>query len=348
MKRLKKLLVGTLVLSFFLGVVAMPIDAKGNLNSTNWMKKIPDDTSLKDITIPGTHDSCTNGVGTVFTRDHGAILKAWAKTQDTSITEQLNNGIRLLDFRLEYDDSMYGYNELALCHGDNRLFTCSCNITFYNALYEVRDFLLDHPTETVIISMKNEDYRGMTDKFLEQIKLFRRIMEEGDESGALDIFYTGDTIPTLGEARGKIVILNRMYDDDKKDLQFGIKYDDSTIEDDFELFADEKIVAIEDALEKIEKGQNTKDRAVITYTSTNPITRVVDDISWTNIIKLIAMSGKTETGAYLSKITYTSGVINDWLLNDRDLNKVDCYGWFFMDYPSNALIKKLYKINYRK
>ena len=328
MKRIKKLLVGTILMSLLFSIVVLPIQADDSteMNSTNWMKYISDDTSLKDITIPGTHDSCTKGISSVYT--------PWAQTQDMSVTDQLNSGVRLLDFRLKTTKPIIGDSELALYHGAG-IFECDCHITFYEALYEIADFLLQHDTETVILSVKYEGSGDIPDDFRKQMSVFTW-------PGLPEVYYTDSAIPTLGEARGKIIFLNRIYDD----IQFGIDYNNAaTIEDHYDLFTEEKEGYIETALQNIENGTNPTDKAVITYTSTNPITRIretaeVDD--WYDYVFPTIVVVEQLNSA---RIVYTSDRINEWLMN-RSLDKAKCYGWFFMDYPSSNLIKKIYNVNF--
>ena len=323
-------------MSLLFSLVSLPIQAEGSteMNSTNWMNYISDDTSLKDITIPGTHDTCSKGIISAYL--------PWAQTQDMSITEQLYNGIRLLDFRLKTTKPIVGQSELALYHGASA-FECDCHITYAEAISEVAQFLVDHPTETVLISLKYEGSGDIPDKFRQQMSTILGVYEsfKDDPSAPVGV-YLDSAIPTLGQVRGKVVFLNRMYDD----IQFGIDYNNAaTIEDHYDLFTEEKEGYIETALYNIENGTNPTDKAVITFTSTNPITRLYETVEWYDYV-LSTVSLKVGSQMYLARIVYTSDHINEWLMN-RSLDKAKCYGWFFMDYPSSGLIKKIYDVNFQ-
>ena len=71
------------------------------IHKLDWMKDIPDNTKFSQMTIPGTHDSCST---------HGLCCCAW--TQTWSLIEQMRAGLRYFDIRVRMID-----NTLRAFHG---------------------------------------------------------------------------------------------------------------------------------------------------------------------------------------------------------------------------------------
>ncbi len=336
-KKMKKFVAATLVAASIISTFSLTAFADTNTSTSvtaaTWMSALQDNISIKDITIPGTHDSGTKDIGSEWDQPKEKALRPWAITQTTSITEQLNNGIRLLDLRLSYKDG-----EIKIYHGTG-FFGSSCNLTFLEAYKQIVDFLLTHPNETVIVTLKNEE-NSMSDDYRKKLNAYLAAMKD---SG---IVYTNDSIPTLGEVRGKIVLYNRLSD---YGFTQGINYSNqSTIEDHFECTADEKKNYVEESLQRIENKSNDSNKIVVTYTSTNPISNchAFDNYSWYDYLNPVKLA--TDLGTYLggAEIDTTCSVVNTYL-SERSLDKASCYGWFYMDKPSNDLIAKIYKVNFQ-
>lgn len=144
-----------------------------------WMAEQPNAASLAALSIPGTHDSAAR-----FEPQAGL-----AKTQDLTIAEQLAAGVRYLDVRCRHVSDGF-----ALYHG-----AIDQNQTFAELLATLEDFLAAHPSETIIASIKEEATpTGNT-----------RAFEATFASYLTDRWLTTDAVPTLGDARGKIVLLRR-------------------------------------------------------------------------------------------------------------------------------------------
>jgi 1-phosphatidylinositol phosphodiesterase len=152
------------------------------LDTKNWMSLLSNNLSLKDISIPGTHDS-----GTAKITDN--ITKGMAHTQNFSIDRQLDDGIRFLDIRLK----LCGV-ELDVYHGP-----ISCGINFTHVLKWCNDFLQKNKSETIIMSVKNEglESQPIADAFRRYATIYP------------NLFYRGKNVPLLGDVRGKIVLFNR-------------------------------------------------------------------------------------------------------------------------------------------
>lgn len=162
-------------------------------DSADWMKNIDDDVLISDISIPGTHDSGSAYVQYAF------IFRCQALT----ISQQLEAGFRYLDVRLRTDG-----NDLVFCHSfafckENGGLT-SKNLSLESVLEDIYSFLENHPSETVIFVAKSE-YSD------DDIGLFQSTFNSIINKNA-DKWLFSETIPTLGEARGKIVLYRRYSD----------------------------------------------------------------------------------------------------------------------------------------
>ena len=175
---MKKILILCLVLCMVTALV-IPAYATGSISPTNWMASIDGSLTLAQFTIPGTHDSCTQY----------CVL---GRCQHVCIKEQMNMGARFLDIRLKNDRGT-----LNCYHG-----FVNCLYSFKQVMEAVSAFLKANPTETVIMSIRNE---GDSSAEFESILVNQWI----DAEKYSDLFYTEDRIPTLNEVRGKIVLLRR-------------------------------------------------------------------------------------------------------------------------------------------
>lgn len=160
----------------------------------DWMKSIADTKSIADITIPGTHDSAS------YRKDMG--FHNYSQTQVQSIGYQLRYGIRALDLRVGTDGRMW--------HGTGKithLTAINTKITFDYALSQMTGFLSSHPTETILATFKQGGPTKVSDA-----EFGKYIHSMISKYGGSDRFYsrnTDNTFPTMGEARGKIVVFQR-------------------------------------------------------------------------------------------------------------------------------------------
>ncbi|KAF2209800.1 hypothetical protein CERZMDRAFT_46729 [Cercospora zeae-maydis SCOH1-5] len=165
-------------------------------NAKAWMKEFHDDTSLAALSIPGTHNSPTY---------YKALPSV--RCQAVSPREQLDNGVRFFDIRVQpqnIDDAKN--DELNLVHG---VFPISLTgpKKFRDLLSTVRDFLKENPSETVIFSLKREGAGDATDQHLSQI--LRDHYTGSANTEAPNNWYTNPKVPLLGAVRGKIIIMRR-------------------------------------------------------------------------------------------------------------------------------------------
>ncbi|MFY0252531.1 phosphatidylinositol-specific phospholipase C [Chitinophaga sp. 30R24] len=153
-----------------------------SVSLNGWMGAIADNTSLTTLSIPGTHDS-------------GARVEpigGTAKCQDLTIRQQLDAGTRFLDIRCRHIGDAF-----AIHHG-----SIYQNMNFTDVLTACYDFLAANPTETIVMSVKEEyDPTNNTRSFEQTFDTYTQQQPSK--------WYLDNTVPTLGQVRGKIVLVRR-------------------------------------------------------------------------------------------------------------------------------------------
>jgi 1-phosphatidylinositol phosphodiesterase len=196
---------------------------KDFISHCSWMSDISDNVRVTALSIPGTHDSCSVD---------GPL--GFAKTQNLDLVEQLEAGIRFLDIRLaHYQDNLFAHHNAV-----------HMRKSYADILDICSNFLDKHPTETVLMSVKEEDrfdstlgrfapseafgkprrdptnwvirshsfedaFKARTWQHIEDPSLFYNFSPPLPDGcpAATDHALTPET--TLGEVRGKIVLLRR-------------------------------------------------------------------------------------------------------------------------------------------
>ena len=163
-------------------------------NSADWMAELDDALSLGEVVLPGTHDSATKDVQLAF----------FSKCQSLSIRGQLEAGFRYLDIRLGADGE-----RLKLMHGFTNCTTSGwpwAGTLYLDAvLGQCYEFLSAHPTETVVFAVKQEHGNEPVAEF--QTLLNAYVQRDPDR------WLLTDHIPTVGESRGKLVLMRRYADE---------------------------------------------------------------------------------------------------------------------------------------
>ncbi|MFI1432186.1 phosphatidylinositol-specific phospholipase C [Streptomyces lydicus] len=153
--------------------------APAALSVQDWMSALPDSTPVQRLTIPGTHDS-------------GARIGGpWVACQNTAVDAQLASGIRFLDVRCRAVDNVF-----AIHHG-----AFYQQLMFGDVLNACRAFLQAHPTETVLMRVKQEYSEVSAEEFRRIFTLYL------DDKGYRPLFRLDGGLPALGQARGKVVLL---------------------------------------------------------------------------------------------------------------------------------------------
>lgn len=178
---------------------------------TEWMKGHSDDTLLVHMNIPGTHDSATWNY-TQATQDamRGITdlnqvtvpVPEALRCQELPLIDMLNMGIRAFDLRYAFDPTN---STIIFYHSQGLLSEIA---TLDNMLFGFYQWLDDHPSEALFLSMQ---YEGSTAKYASndaelQLQLFNTLTSPAARNYFVQ---TKDQLGTLGQARGKITLLRR-------------------------------------------------------------------------------------------------------------------------------------------
>ncbi|MDQ4033490.1 MAG: phosphatidylinositol-specific phospholipase C [Actinomycetota bacterium] len=204
--------------------------------NASWMRDISDGTPMTMLSIPGTHNSCCT---------KGPL--GFGKTQNLDLADQLSAGIRFLDIRLTHCQNKLCVHHDVVCTGKG-----------YTEVLDVSDrFLKRHPSETILMSVKDESCCDSAGVKLSPYQAFCKLsigVENGRENtqpfedtfkaetwdhiGDMPLFYNFAAAPpgtnpasiapaltsetTLGEVRGKVVLLRRF--EASQDVGFDLTY----------------------------------------------------------------------------------------------------------------------------
>lgn len=152
----------------------------------NWMKLIPNQTYVKDISIPGTHDS--------------GAYKFWpavsliSQCQKWNIEEQLNTGIRFFDIRCKKNSN----GKFGIWHD-----FVDQVLSFDDVIGVILRFLKSNPSEGIVMRLSNEDnHVGAADE--EFYNILNNYVRD------YPVFFKGQNInPKLSEIRGKVYMLDK-------------------------------------------------------------------------------------------------------------------------------------------
>jgi 1-phosphatidylinositol phosphodiesterase len=149
----------------------------------DWLGQMSDLTLIKDISLPGSHD-------TMALYSIGDLA---GRCQSLSLASQLDAGVRFLDIRLQNQK-----DTLKAVHG-----IVDEKEKFPSIVNTIDTFLTEHPTEFLIVSIKEEEKpKGGTKDF--ETLVVDSLTEK---------WYTGNVMPaTLGQVRGKAILLSRYAD----------------------------------------------------------------------------------------------------------------------------------------
>ncbi len=171
------------------------------------LKNINGDLPVNKIRIIGTHDSaaCYSSFSLI------------SKTQRLTLMEQLNVGARYFDFRFKFSDNVfYAMHGIARCRVGKSPF--SERMTADYAVACCKDFLAENPDETILFQLKETESSTGNEFYTEFFKRYIKPMP--------DLWYVKNSIPTLNEVRGKIVLLRvvqadkAMFSDDSCGIDF--------------------------------------------------------------------------------------------------------------------------------
>jgi len=167
-----------------------------------WMSNIPDNKYLYELTIPGTHQSYAR-------YGNNAFAAPYAINQDWTVKKQLEEGIRFFDVRFRPFKKGFTVHHGPVWQkkdGDD-------------VFREFTDFLKKNPRETLLISYKDEtngnpllspepgsdDFKSILKSYLNNNRYTPWVY--GFSRGEIH-----NKMPTIGQARGKMVLIDRYND----------------------------------------------------------------------------------------------------------------------------------------
>lgn len=188
--------------NFAISVFADTKDPVNYAYATDWMDEIPDDVYLSSVNIPGTHDT-----GTASVWEDGVAQLSITSCQKLYYGEQLNVGARSFDIRCNATSDTASPSDVKIIHGF-AIAQCSnrddSDLTLQNIFDDSVRFLKEHSSETIVMMVKPDSgsKTGLTHAVTQFIK------------NNPSYVYKGEGIPSMCEARGKIVFIRR-YEIDK-------------------------------------------------------------------------------------------------------------------------------------
>lgn len=162
-----------------------------------WMSQIPDAAYLSSVNLPATHDTGTSSIV-----QDGIPQLSITSCQKHFYGSQLNLGTRAFDIRCNATKDGATAKDVQIVHG-GELWQCFTRteekLTLDHILNESVSFLETNPTETVVLIVKSDagSIKGL-------VHALAGFMKDN-----ANFVWTGGGIPSMGEARGKIVFLRR-------------------------------------------------------------------------------------------------------------------------------------------
>lgn len=296
-----------------------------NIDLKKWMKNIDDGEDLFRLSIPGTHDCVTQYVQ----------FKHISNTQSMNIYNQLCIGIRALDIRVQ---SMG--ERLGMVHGIAKAFDSPNRprrqMDMESVLEHCYKFLEENPSETIIFQFKNDSNKENEKCFN---NLFYTYISKNE-----DKWYTDNKIPTLKEARGKIVLVRRCKMDESNE-----DFNSENTGIDFSRWVEQdKAVP-----EPLTLETHSKDNAVFVIQDRF---KYKPNERWNECLKPFLDSMKEFDGTYIINYTSTAGglkgpknnaaIINP-LFMAYPLQKEKYYGTIYLDFPNEKLTSKIIEHNFK-
>ena len=161
------------------------------VSADNWLSRLPDNTYVAVLSIPGAHDAAT---GCGWESGYEDLGDSFARTQELSLSELWGLGVRAFDLR---PCTRNGY--LHINHG-----LVATSMRFDQALGLLRDSLVANPSEFIIIHLLHE-----TDGDQVEGTYNEQLLQLLNMPGAENLFVPFRRNLTVGDMRGKILLLSR-------------------------------------------------------------------------------------------------------------------------------------------
>lgn len=293
------------------------------INSLNWMKNLDDNKKLLEYNLVGTHDCVTQYVQ----------LPYFARCQNMNIYEQLSIGVRALDIRVASRG-----RRLVMVHAFTKAFNTPNRLgrqmDFADVLSHCYKFLDENPSEAIVVQFKNDSGRENEKCF---DNLFYTYIKGNEHRWFLE-----NRVPTLGEARGRIVLIRRCK------MERRYEFTDKNTGIDFSKWREQDTVAPDPLLLEI-SGEFKADFIVQDRYKYKPVPR------WAECIEPFLDKAKPFDGTYIINYLSTSGGLKGPYNNAKYINaqfmacpldSKNYYGTIYCDFPTKALTDKVMETNF--
>ncbi|MBN6710091.1 hypothetical protein JFL47_02395 [Haemophilus haemoglobinophilus] len=155
-----------------------------NIVGSRWITECDPDLRITELMIPGTHDSATS-----------TCYERYYRTQDLSLAEQLDCGVRFLDIRLR--------REMVAAHRE-----WISDISAEEIFEKCGEFLQKNPQEFVLMRIQNaneqkDDFPEYAEALLSKVQQYKSLFYAWDKS---QIAQDGNPIwPRIAQTAGKII-----------------------------------------------------------------------------------------------------------------------------------------------
>lgn len=292
------------------------------INLKKWMKELNPETPILRYNIPGTHDCVTKYVQ----------FSHISRCQNLDIYGQLCLGVRALDIRVQSDG-----DRLKMVHGIAKAFNTpnkfGAQMDMADVLRHCFRFLDENPSEAIIFQFKNDG--GENEKCFDN--LFYTYIK-GNESG----WFLENRVPTLGESRGKIVLIRRCK------MQKREEFTEYNTGIDFSCWV-EQTEAVPEPLTLRTGGEHNAVFTVQDRYKYKPEPR------WNECIKPFLDSAAPFDGTYIINYLSTAGGLKGPHANSKYINphfiayphnSEFYYGTVYCDFPTEKLTKKIIETNF--
>jgi len=167
------------------------------VDHSRWMAQLADGRLVADLSLPGSHNSCT----AEGWRLAQLVGDNSAKAQDLTISEQLQAGVRVFDLRPERVLGLRGY-ELRCSNG-----VVQTNMLVREFFLRLKEFLQANPTEFCIVTC-NLDVTP-TDIAVGWPDWQKRFAELLQDEALRQLFVGFKPRLTVGEMRSRVLLLSR-------------------------------------------------------------------------------------------------------------------------------------------
>lgn len=159
----------------------IPIDLRQTINTSIWMQQLLPNIShlhLFNLTLPGTHDAASFTLTSALSPDPTGnevldalvklaeklgiplqeVITPWAESQNRSLYEQAEDGMRYFDIRAAYNGTDWCSYHFEL------------GLPIYTHLSGLNSFLLSHPQEIMVIEISHLASKNLTQEHLNVLR----------------------------------------------------------------------------------------------------------------------------------------------------------------------------------